>query len=506
VAGIDLTINRENANKTLALGNLSPSGKNLTAFLTKKLWRRLSTEINNESLKKIWKEILIQAIHFLRINDCRERAFLKARNGDWDLKNKTNMDVPRTEAAAKLNAYGIEELSKYFDQFTEFEATLYGAENHYRDHVTHPVYVWLLGLRFLDEFAGDFKFRCAKDIRVDPLAKLADPSWPCFLQQREDCCHERPDSCADCRKCSETEGRSRLQVSAAELGAMWTIIALTHDLGYPLEKVERVNDRLEKMLGQFGHIGFARSTFQFASQHDHLVQQLLNIIASNLVQTGKERWRTQIRPKYQAKFSRSWEAFNHGIVSSLILLRTLTYFLETDVTLDKRKRLSNEDARQFAIRSEMLHSIAAHTIEKVYHLSAFTLPFLLVLCDDLQEWGRPTMGDFRAGDLTGSAQEVKVKIEVVNEMTVIECSIKHGKCDYAVQRAHALRAFKTWHERLRPALDDRKRNMSLEWELEFEGCCPWSLTIDTSQDVFQMVNATGPKEKSLMEQEELAIY
>ena len=37
---------------------------------------------------------------------------------------------------------------------------------------------------------------------------------------------------------------------------MWAIIALTHDLGYPLEKVEKINDRLELMLSEFGKIGF----------------------------------------------------------------------------------------------------------------------------------------------------------------------------------------------------------------------------------------------------------
>lgn len=504
---MELTIDRGNATTELALGKLSKRGQNLTGFLTKKARNKLQTSINPDSLRATWKELLIQAIHFLRINDCRERAFLKDWSAEWDLKNKTSMDVPRADVAAKLNTYGIEDLSKYFDQFTDFEATLYGAESHYRDHVTHPVYVWLLGLRFLDEFSANIEFRCAKGVAIEPGAKLADPSWPCFLQQREECCRERTaENCAKCGKCTDTDERGVLKISAAELGAMWTIIALTHDLGYPLEKVERVNDRLEKMLAQFGHIGFARSTFQFASQHDHLVQQLLSIISASLVSVGPERWRTRVRPKYQAKFARSWEAFNHGIVSSLILLRTLTYFLETDVTLGRRKCLSNEDARQFAIRSEILHSIAAHTIEKVYHLSAFTLPFLLVLCDDLQEWGRPTMGDLQAGDLTGSAREVKMKVEVVDEKTVIECRIKHGNCDYAVQRAHALRAFRIWHERLRPALDDRKRNMTLEWELEFEGYCPWSLTIDTSADVFQMVNATGPKEKSPSEEEELALY
>ena len=50
-------------------------------------------------------------------------------------------------------AYGVKELSEYFEKYTQFETMLYGGGKYYRDHVVHVFRVWLLGLDclFYDE-------------------------------------------------------------------------------------------------------------------------------------------------------------------------------------------------------------------------------------------------------------------------------------------------------------------------------------------------------------------
>ena len=108
-----------------------------------------STLANAKRLRVLWKKIIIDAIHFLRINDRRERMFK-------DKKQKTTMHTSGAAEMAIYNAYGIEELHKYFEKFTDFESTLYGADKYYRDHVVHPLMVWLIGLLILDTFGKDF--------------------------------------------------------------------------------------------------------------------------------------------------------------------------------------------------------------------------------------------------------------------------------------------------------------------------------------------------------------
>ncbi len=498
---LTITVDSSKPREQLSLEKLS--SKNLTAFLSPETLETVKQVLKGDStdpaaplsptkLRWMWKTLLIEAIHFLRINDCRERAFLRDRDQPWSQANKTHMGDEGAADAARLNAYGIEALSKYFERFNDFESTLYGVDRHYRDHIEHPVHVWLLGMHVLDRYGSEFSFRSSAAVKVMD-SEAADPAWDCFVQQKKRCKVE------DCEDCSENSGCQNLLISTAELGAMWTIVALTHDLGYPLEKVERINDKLEEMLNEFGNIAFARSTFQFTSQHDHLVQALLKIIGSTAEYVGKGRWQTRLRSKYHSKFARSWEDFDHGIVSSLILLRALTFFLETDITQDTRKPLDGEDARQFVVRSEILHAIAAHTAPKVYHLRANTLPFLLVLCDDLQEWGRPTMADIKAGDLTGSAKQVTLKIVIEGEKSEIECKIVHNEdWDLDAQKRHARHVFKVWHERLRPALDDCDRKMKLVWKISFgPDTKPWMLTIDSQQRVFEIVKAKAPSKDGL---------
>jgi hypothetical protein len=355
---------------------------------------------NIDTLHDLWSKLLVDAIFFLRINDHREKAFYD-ENG-----NKTTMRSEGADKAVEPNVYGINDLIKYFKQFSKFESTLYGADEYYRDHLVHPILVWIIGLNIIKAFGNNFTLRVSNFVKI-VKADCAKKEW--FTSDDE-------------------KNKTDLKLSTAELSAMWTIIALTHDLGYPLEKVEKINDQLEQMLHQFGTIGFSRSRFSFETQHDHLIRFLLNFISSvaKPIRKGfggtaikieedpepdpkdKYRWITHTRTKYYTKFSKSWEMFDHGIVSSLILLKALTFFIESDHSSDFYEKLKKEDARQFSIRSEILHSIAAHTTRKIYHLETNNLPFLLILCDELQEWTRPTLGDMRLG-IKRSAKKVSIE-------------------------------------------------------------------------------------------------
>lgn len=423
-----------------------------------------------KTLQKLWEKILVDAIYFLRINDGREAPFFDKS----DRVTKTTMQTNGVDKVCKDNVYGIEELTDYFKQFAEFESTLYGADKYYRDHIIHPLNVWMIGLHLLKAHGNDFKLGVINSSAVVD-SPHAERGWV------------------------EKGDKGDLKISTAELSAMWAIIALTHDIGYPLEKVEKVNDQLEKMLSQFGNIGFSRSRFNFETQHDHLVRFLLKLISSvakkqkNMDGEDEEtKWYNHLRTKYHTKFSKSWEMFDHGIVSCLILLKTLTFFIETDYSNESQKFLSREDARQFAVRSEILHTIASHTTPKIYHLNTHNLPFLLVLCDDIQEWARPTLSDMKAG-VRGSAKKVEITKFVIGEPSDIQCSIEYGELEHSEQVKFVKRVFKVWTERFRPALGDEKRNIKFQWDMKFGTSSPWTFKLDNTQDeMFKKLIFKGP--------------
>ena len=476
--------------------NDAANAPNVLAFLRENTLTTLKTKFSNperaqtsfkstDSLRGTWKTLLLDAIYFLRINDYRENHFFE----DIERINKTKMRSEGVPESISSNVYGIEELVEYFAQFSDFESTLYGADKYYRDHIVHPLNVWFIGLHIIKEYGKCFKLRVMNEISVEDCDCAKREWFETKIALQKDKGQAAPDGDKPGEKELPTEsGGCRL--SLAELAAMWTVVALTHDLGYPLEKVEKVNEKLEKMLSKFGKIGFSRFRFNFEIQHDHLVRFLLNLIsalAKPLRKPDKEneydftKWRTHIRTKYYSKFSKSWEMFDHGIVSSLLLLKSLTFFIESDFCSEHNEPLSREDARQFAIRSEILHAMASHTTAKIYHLSPDNLPFLLILCDDLQEWSRPTLGDMKIG-IKGDAVSVQLqKFEINEGGSSIHCLINYPECDYDDQQEHAIRVFKVWLERFRPALDDKERSIDFFWEIQFGNDTAWSFRLDTSQ-------------------------
>lgn len=96
----------------------------------------------------------------------------------------------------------------------------------------------------------------------------------------------------------------------------------------------------------------------------------------------------RLQPKYYFKFQKSLERTSHGIISTLIIYKLLTYFLESDYNINEDYKFDPKDRRQFYIRREILRAIASHTCTDVYHLYMGTFAFLLIIADDMQEWGR----------------------------------------------------------------------------------------------------------------------
>lgn len=464
--------------------------KFILLFISKASKKKLKKVLNNSQKKsskdtrtdelELWKGIIIDAINFLRINDARERSFLNENE---------KSTVEDTADVRELNAYGVEELYAYFKEFTNFESILYGSDEFYRDHVQHPLFVWLMGIHILTECVEHCSFRVSGvvDVEIDRSANIKY-----------------------CKK-DKVNRLKKQKVSSAEIGAMWAIVALTHDLGYPLQKVDLINSQLQKMLEKFGRVDFKPSEFSIGHQHSYLVKHLLTLLSSsiefNKKTEGARKFSTHVRPKYFTKYSKSWEVFDHGMISSLILLRSLTYFLETDATVDDAKGLEFEDARQFAIRAEMLHAIASHTTPKIYHILANNLAFILMLCDDLHEWNRPTMSDI-VSDTQSGASEVKLDtLNIDKKKSEIQCSFVFPARDHDLQQKNAFRIFKTWHERLRPAVDDAKRNMEFTWIIRFKKTkIPWTFYFNSSSQVFHEVKVTGPQEKNPKKQETYNIY
>ena len=445
------------------------SKKNLLSFK--------DNDISN--LKKLWKNLLIDSICILKINDSREKIYRDAKK--YENKFKSNFDEIRM-----TSSYGIDEISNYFDDFIVFESVLYGTDEHYRDHVDHVLQVWAIGVSLLSQ--NKFTLSEGYEINMESYFHYN------ITEDTEDTKDTK-----DTKNTEDTKDTKNNQISQSEIFAMWTIISLCHDLGYPIEKTAKINTQAKKIIGHFGNMNFNELSYSFDIFNTFLVDKFLNIISSKastiINNTSKDDKGnkvdkcgiTKIQTKYRDKFSKSLEEYKHGIFSSLLLFKNLTYFLETDY-YSSEDSLSEEDLRQFYIRKEILRAIAAHTCPKIYHLSLNSLSFLLILCDELQEWNRPKFDEL-LNRKYGNEPYIEIKNFSIDNDQKIKIQFKYDKIEKEHLKYFIDNKFKNIHCLLRSAKDDKDRNVNFIWEI-IANNITYTLNFDSKNDSFDIMKFT----------------
>ena len=377
-------------------------------------------------LDNLWRSLLNKSIVCLRYFDTRE-PFL-------DNPNKA------------IVAYGIDKLEEYHLRYTEFESLMYGSSAYYRDHVFHAIRVWLLGVFCL------LKKINAEDAFITKLGLDGGANPPS-------------------------------KIDFFEYISMWTITALCHDLGYPLENAEQILDNTRKMMREFVPNPNVWNNFGYSGTQDSINEYVLKFISTKMKEkTSDEKADEQtdaivekeylgrIQPKYYLKYAKSLESFQHGIISTIIIYKMLLYFLESDFNLNDDYIYKNEDARQFYIRREILRAIAAHTCPDAYNIHITSFSSLLFLCDEFQEWGRRTWNELYTGLKEDSISleiekfssdeidiQEKISLESVEDIEIIVQNISR-----VFDRQYSL--YKTT---FRDGQDTAKRDFSLTKTMKF---------------------------------------
>lgn len=360
---------------------------------------------------EIWPLILTDALRELKRNDPRE----------WD-----DPEDERTGTFFDETSLGVTELHDVLTGFSDFEGMMYGASpDRYRDHVVHSFRVWVIGHGILKSCLGG-KLKISDEF--DDLIESVE--WEC----------------------------------------MWAIAALCHDIGYPLSHIEKVNKKARDALLKQGFMPKGDLRFEFSEQIQVFNDIMLRLMASKptklpevlqskvtistedseeekrLKEKKKRLYVTHLQNKYYLKLLKSFDELEHGVVSSLLLSKSLVYFLESDFCHDDWSPLTKEDARQFLIRREILQAIANHTCQDIYHLKFNTLSFLLYIVDEIQCWGRPTLEKLQheSADIRQGKADVK-------EFSKTRISVKITTEDEEWNKEHK-KGVRAWVGRLRKML------------------------------------------------------
>jgi len=350
--------------------------------------------------QKLWPYFVRYAIQFLRIKDKRDLGSLK-----FDL--------------------GVKNLMNYFKEFSKFEELLYGIDEYYRDHSLHVFRVYFLGDYLTQKYLKGY----------DNISILNKPN--------------------------DAQG-DQIIIEESEKEAIWCIIALCHDLGYPLQKLDELNQRLVKILSYYGTSNYNPLRYGLPFEGIVLDKFILKLISSRIT----DDYKIHLQSKFFTKYSNAYEKLSHGIMSCILLMKNLIFFKETDYEshfsegfyfkddIHKKEELFNEDIKQFLIRREILRSIASHDNDDIYHITMNNFIFLLIICDEIQEWSRPSSNRRVLYPLDEKNKEIIKILSFNNEKVDISIELNLLKTDL---EKYVKNKFQKFIKLLRSAVHSYKR-------------------------------------------------
>lgn len=372
----------------------------------------LSYEINDK-IDELWNILIEKSIICLRFFDKRE---------------------PFMDNGKHQYVYGMDKLNEYHKNYIDFEGVLYGSDAYYRDHVFHVIRVWMLGvylilsgnthitdggkrlidlIHFEGEVVGSVEKATQEDIEKIPKNLKNGDSVIIKREEEYYKVHKTLNNDAEEEYVLVSPNTFSSEINILEKISMWTIMALCHDLGYPLEKSKKVLAKTEKMMEAFISSPYVEKNLKFDGTQDSNNLDIITFASKKMkaITENKEsfiaKYNASIQDKYKFKYKLSLEDFSHGIISAIIIYKMLIYFIETDNNPDANYVFDNEDARQFYMRRDILRAISSHTCENIYHIDVATFPMILFVCDELQEWGRKSWKSMYRG-VTNSAVQLTI--------------------------------------------------------------------------------------------------
>lgn len=344
---------------------------------------------------------------------------------DMNLKIQTAKTLWKTlfEAAMSYidpNKEGYDSLFKYFDVYVNFEELIFASEAFYRDHTMHCLWVYFLGEYIRKQ--EQFKFLVEK---MDDQRRITNNLKSVLKETNLE--NEFPGLIS---VASSLEKIDKLSEAA------WCISAITHDLGYPLKKIYKINKCIKEILPFFAINDYSEFNFNYSDIQQNFINDFLKFLSTRVVPSSetideeetviykfcdimpgtnnlqglkKEVLRNinkgdlallkkcfniklKLLTNYTAHFrySNDFEQYQHGIMSAFLLMQIIKSFKKTSFAYYSHNDIdpNGVDFCDFTVKQMILCSISDH-ISEGYHLLAINdLSSFLAFVDELEEFSR----------------------------------------------------------------------------------------------------------------------
>lgn len=318
---------------------------------------------------------------------------------------------------------GYDDLFGYFDKYVKFEELIFASDSFYRDHTMHSLWVYFLGeyIKRQDKYA----------FLVNKMNEESEKYKMMYEIYNE----------------ANIYGTFTTMVTILEkviklsdyVDSISCIASITHDLGYPIKKINKINKSIRGVLPYFSLYNYDEFNFSYTEIQQKYIDEFIDIISSEMrfdfylnfhggrknkeiiseivefdeneamnkfkmdvfsqlsdeeleILENNFKLKTEFQKVVDKKlrYLDDFEQYNHGIMSAFLLLKNIESFSKLKLAYSDQSdiRLHQYDLVNFSPKLDILTAITDHT-SKGYQISTIedTSSFL-VLIDELEEFSR----------------------------------------------------------------------------------------------------------------------
>jgi hypothetical protein len=311
---------------------------------------------------------------------------------------------------------GYDKLFKYFDEYVDFEELIFASDSFYRDHTLHSLWVYFLGEYIIRN--KEFKLISTQmNLSVDLHTKVRDSILELNMED------VFGDTIAIFNKIISFDVYNESIRCAA---------AITHDLGYPIKKIEKINKSIQRILPYFSINNFDEFNFEYSPVHQNFISSFIEFISGTLnysnryedeeimrkalktdnsnflgvnrevvMQFTKEELvrlknALTLTPKLQKNmatywsYSKDFEDYKHGIMSAFLLVKNVKSFNNIQMKYYDNINIDNESLPfgDISAKQMILKAVADHTGDGYQISNIYDNPSFLTFVDELEEFSR----------------------------------------------------------------------------------------------------------------------
>lgn len=340
---------------------------------------------------------------------------IQIASGLWKILFETSMSY------IDKDKKGYDKLFSYFDEYVEFEELIFASDSFYRDHTLHCMWVYLLGEYIYR--CGEFDILLEKDKEEFRIVKATDEALVIMgIEEKKELGKLH-------KLCGEMEKVVNMRDSIR------CVAALTHDLGYPIKKIDKINKSIRKVLPYYSMDNFEDFNFGYGNVNQKFIDVFLRILATNLnhtINTGNyeeqdlvlqllrtddethmriegvnEEFARNATEEQKQKlvdevkiactqeynygralaYSNDFESYQHGIMSAFLLVKNLSAFQKMDQVEGQTVDLRQVDYAPLFAKQTILSNISDHTREN-FQIRGIDINNYLTFIDELEEFSR----------------------------------------------------------------------------------------------------------------------